>query len=79
MAFYRLLPDYGMNYTLNRPFNDGAATDRVELARKLAPRIVDFKSWTEVWLEQAKRAESEERWRDAASVLSQRRVLPARG
>jgi pimeloyl-ACP methyl ester carboxylesterase len=67
MAFYRLLPDYGMNYTLNRPFNDGAATERVELARKLAPRIVDFKSWTDIWLEQAKLAESEERWRDAAS------------
>jgi pimeloyl-ACP methyl ester carboxylesterase len=67
MAYLHILPELSMNYTVNRPLNDGKATARIAETRALAPRIKDFDSWSAVWLEAAQKAEKEERWADAAA------------
>jgi pimeloyl-ACP methyl ester carboxylesterase len=67
MTYFNLLEDLGMNYTLNRPLLDGAATARIAEIRAMAPAIVDFGSWHACWLDLAKCAEAEQRWLDAAS------------
>lgn len=66
MAYFDLIPDRGMNYTLNRALADGAAKVRVEEARELAPKLKDFDSWYATWLDAAKRAEAQGRWLDAS-------------
>ena len=78
MPYFHFLRDAGMNYTLNRPLLDGQAKNRVEAVRAIAPRITDFASWTEAWLELAKGAEGEKRWLDAATYYHQAEFyLPA--
>jgi pimeloyl-ACP methyl ester carboxylesterase len=67
MAYTHMLPDPGMNYTLNRPLLDGTSPSRLKEIGAVAPRIKDYDSWHEVWLELATRAEAEKRWSDAAS------------
>ena len=67
MAYLHILPELSMNYTVNRPLNDGKATARIAEARALAPKIKDFDSWSAVWLEAAQKAEKEQRWADAAA------------
>lgn len=67
-----------MNYTLNRPLFDGRATSRIEEVRAIAPKIIDFDGWYNCWLETARRAETEERWLDAATYYHQAEFyLPA--
>lgn len=65
MAYFQMLPDPHMNYTLNRPFADGEATSRIAEAKTLAPKLKDIETWTTTFLEAAKRSESEKRWADA--------------
>lgn len=67
MPFLHMLPDPGMNYTLNRPLLDGTSSARIKEIGAVAPQIMDYDSWHAVWLGLAKRAEAEERWLDAAS------------
>ena len=67
MPFMHLLPDPGMNYTLNRPLIDGTSQARLKEIGAVAARITDDASWHTVWLELAQRAEREKRWLDAAS------------
>jgi hypothetical protein len=67
MAFMQMLPDVGMNYTFNRPLLDGTSPARLKELGAIAPRIKDYNSWHTVWLEVAKKAETEKRWLDAAS------------
>jgi hypothetical protein len=67
MTSLRLVADEGLKYTANRPLLDGAATDRVDTLRQLAPRLVDFASWSSVYLELAQKAEVDEQWLDAAT------------
>jgi hypothetical protein len=55
MAYFHILKDLGMNYTLNRPLLDGNATARIEVAKTLAAKIVDFDTWHSAWLDLAKR------------------------
>ncbi|MBV8912673.1 MAG: hypothetical protein JOZ05_06505 [Acetobacteraceae bacterium] len=69
MPYIHMLPDVGMNYTLNRPLLDGMSPSRLEEIGAVAPRIKDYESWYTVWLELARRAEAEERWLDAASYF----------
>lgn len=64
--YFDLVADRGMNYTLNRALADGAATSRIQRAHELAPKLTDFDAWSSVWLDEAKRAEGEEQWIDAA-------------
>ena len=64
--YFDLVADRGMNYTLNRSLADGAATKRIERARELAPKLTDFDAWSSIWLDEARRAEAEERWLDSA-------------
>jgi pimeloyl-ACP methyl ester carboxylesterase len=71
MTYFHLLSDQHMNYTLNRPLADGEATARVAEAKALAPKIKDIDTWTATFLEAAKRAESEQRWLDAAAYYHQ--------
>jgi pimeloyl-ACP methyl ester carboxylesterase len=71
MAYFHLLADPHMNYTLNRPLADGEATARIAEAKALAPKIKDIDTWTATFLEAAKRAEAEERWLDAAAYYHQ--------
>ena len=61
MAYFHLLADPHMNYTLNRPLADGEAKGRIAEAKALAPKIKDIETWTATFLEAAKRAESEKR------------------
>jgi hypothetical protein len=42
MAYFQLLPDVQMNYTLNRPLGDGTATALIAEAKALAPKIKDI-------------------------------------
>jgi hypothetical protein len=56
-----------MNYTLNRPLLDGTSPARLKEISDVAPSIKDYDTWHRVWLDLAKRAESEKRWIDAAS------------
>jgi hypothetical protein len=71
MTNFHLLSDQHMNYTLNRPLADGEAAARVAEAKALAPKIKDIDTWTATFLEAAKRAESEQRWLDAAVYYHQ--------
>ena len=64
--YFDLVADRGMNYTLNRALADGAAKSRIERARELAPKLTDFDAWSAIWLDEAKRAEAQEQWIDAA-------------
>jgi hypothetical protein len=66
MPYNHMLPDPGMNYTLNRPLLDGTSPSRLKEIGAVAPRIKDYESWHKVWLELATRAEAEKRWADAA-------------
>lgn len=59
MPYVHLLPDPGMNYTLNRPLLDGTSPSRLKEIGAVAPRIKDYESWHTVWLELARRAEAE--------------------
>jgi hypothetical protein len=45
MPFMHLLPDPGMNYTLNRPLLDGTSPARLKEIGAIAPRIKDYDSW----------------------------------
>ncbi|MBV9250267.1 MAG: alpha/beta fold hydrolase, partial [Acetobacteraceae bacterium] len=56
-----------MNYTFNRPLLDGTSPARLKELSAIAPRIEDYESWHDVWLEVARKAEAEKRWADAAS------------
>ena len=67
MPFMHLLPDPGMNYTLNRPLLDGTSPARLKEVSSIAPEIKDYESWYLAWLRLAKQAEAEKRWLDAAS------------
>jgi pimeloyl-ACP methyl ester carboxylesterase len=67
MPYIHMLPDPGMNYTLNRPLLDGTSPARLKEIGAVAPRITDYESWHKVWFELATRAEAEKRWADAAS------------
>ena len=67
MPFMQMLADPGMNYTFNRPMLDGTSPARLKELSAIAPRIKDYKSWYNVWLETAQKAEAEKRWSDAAS------------
>jgi hypothetical protein len=67
MPYIHLLPDPGMNYTLNRPLLDGTSPARPREIGAVAPQIRDYDSWHTVWLGLARRAEAEKRWLDAAS------------
>ena len=40
---------------------------RLKELSAIAPRIKDYESWHDVWLEKARKAEAEKRWADAAS------------
>ena len=53
MAYFHLLADPHMNYTLNRPLADGEATARIAEAKALAPKIQDINTWTATFLEAA--------------------------
>jgi len=78
MAYFEILPDIHMNYTMNRPFADGAATAIIAECKALAPKIKDIDSWTSTFLETAKKAEAEKRWGDAACYYHQTEFfLPA--
>ena len=78
VAYFWILPDLGMNYTLNRPLMDGAATSRIEEVRAAAPKMIDFDSWYSTWLALAKAAEADGRWIDAATYYHQAEFyLPA--
>ena len=69
-----------MNYTLNRALADGAASLRIQRAHELAPKLTDFDAWSSVWLDEAKRAEGEEQWIDAARYYHNAEFyLPAGG
>ena len=67
MPFMHLLPDPGMNYTLNRPLLDGTSPARLKEVGSIASEIKDYESWYTAWLRLAKQAEAEKRWLDAAS------------
>jgi hypothetical protein len=67
MPFMHLLPDSGMNYTLNRPLLDGTSPARLKEVGGIAPLIKDYDSWHSAWLGLAQKAEAEQRWLDAAS------------
>ena len=67
MPYMHLLPDPGMNYTLNRPLLDGTSPARLKEVGSIAPEIKDYESWYTAWLGLAKRAEADKRWLDAAS------------
>ena len=67
MPYLHMLPDPGMNYTLNRPLLDGTSSARIKEIGAVAPQIKDYESWHATWLGLARRAESEKRWLDAAS------------
>jgi len=67
MPFIHILTDPGMNYTFNRPLLDGTSPPRLKELTAIAPRIKDYDSWYTVWLEVAKKAETEKRYLDAAS------------
>jgi hypothetical protein len=67
MPYMHLLPDPGMNYTLNRPLLDGTSPARLKEVGSIAPEIEDYESWYTAWLGLAKRAEADKRWLDAAS------------
>jgi pimeloyl-ACP methyl ester carboxylesterase len=78
MAYFDLLVDEGMNYTANRPLIDGEAAGRVDTLRRLAPGIVDFASWSSIYLDLAQQAEADEQWLDAATYYHQAEFyLPA--
>lgn len=76
MPFIQMLPDPGMNYTLNRPLLDGSSPARMKEIGAVAPRIKDYGSWQEVWLELAT---TEEALGGCCVLLSRRRILPACG
>ena len=57
MPFTHLLPDPGMNYTLNRPLLDGTSPARLKEVGGIAPEIKDYDSWYTAWLRLAKQAE----------------------
>jgi pimeloyl-ACP methyl ester carboxylesterase len=67
MPFLQILADPAMNYTFNRPLLDGTSPARLKELSAIAPRIKDYQSWHDVWLETARKAEAEKRWSDAAS------------
>lgn len=67
MAYFHMLSDLGMNYTLNRALNDGTATARIEETKAVASQIKDFDSWSSSWLAAARKVEKEQRWSDAAA------------
>src|SRR5262245_57039329 len=71
MAYFQLLRDLHLNYTLNRPLADGEATSRIAEAKALAPKIRDTETWTAAFLEAAQCAEAEARWLDAAAYYHQ--------
>jgi pimeloyl-ACP methyl ester carboxylesterase len=71
MAYFNILADPQMNYTMNRPLADGEATSRIAEAKAIAPKIKDIETWTAAFLETAQKAEKEERWLDAASYYHQ--------
>src|ERR671931_2378718 len=78
MAYLQILPDLGMNYTLNRPLLDGQAAARIEEVSAVAPQITDFDSWHTVWLGLAQTAKKEQSWLDAATYYRQAEFyLPA--
>jgi hypothetical protein len=56
-----------MNYTLNRPLLDGTSPARLKEVGEVVPLIKDYDSWHTAWLGLAQKAESEQRWLDAAS------------
>ena len=70
MPYMHLLPDAGMNYTLNRPLLDGTSAARITEISAVAPQIKDYESWRAVWLGFARRAEAEKRWIDATARSS---------
>ena len=58
MAYFYILSDPHMNYTLNRPLADGEATGRIAERKSWTRRSKkDIASWTSTFLEAAKRAE----------------------
>ena len=67
MAYMHLLPDLGMNYTLNRPLLDGTSPARLKEVGSIAPLIKDYDTWYTAWLGLAKAAEKDKRYLDAAS------------
>src|SRR5262249_10238262 len=67
MPFMHLLPDQGMNYTLNRPLLDGTSPARLQEIAAVGPALTAYGGWDAVWLDLARRAEAEGRWLDAAS------------
>jgi hypothetical protein len=72
MPYLHMLPDPGMNYTLNRPLLDGTSPARIKEIGAVAPQIKDYESWHAVWMGLAKRAESEKRWLDAPRTTTVR-------
>jgi hypothetical protein len=66
-AVYASAVDPGMNFTLNRPLMDGTSQARIAEIGAVASQLTNYQSWHDVWLMLAKRAESEQRWLDAAS------------
>jgi pimeloyl-ACP methyl ester carboxylesterase len=71
MAYFNILSDQHMNYTMNRPLADGEATARIAEAKALAPKIKDVETWTSAFLGAAQKAEKEKRWLDAAAYYHQ--------
>jgi pimeloyl-ACP methyl ester carboxylesterase len=71
MAYFNILADLHMNYTMNRPLADGAETARIAESKALAPKIKDIETWTSAFLEAAQTAEREKRWLDAAAYYHQ--------
>jgi hypothetical protein len=70
MPYLHILPDPGMNYTLNRPLMDGLSPSRLKEIGAVASSIRDYESWHDVWLTLARQAEREKRWLDAASYTA---------
>src|SRR5262245_32690484 len=77
MAFLHMLPDVGMNYTFNRPLLDGTSPARLKELSAVAHRIKDYESWYTVWLEVAKKAESEKRcWMPPPTITAPNSICP---
>ena len=72
MPYIHMLPDPGMNYTLNRPLLDGTSPARLKEIGAVAGRIKDYESWHAVWLELAMK-------RRSRKALGRCRILLPRG
>ena len=66
MPFYKIHPDIGMNFQINRVLTYGEQAGSFEEIQSIIPRIHDFETWYTEWKNLAIYAEKEGRYLHAA-------------